>query len=45
METDPISLVELLTLAVAGDAYVPIWPPWSDPGTALEPDQHPAAAR
>ena len=37
--------LELLTLCAAGDRYVAIWPPWSDPGTALEPDQDPAAAR
>ena len=35
----------LLTVCVAGTPYVAIWPPWSDPGTALEPDQDPAAAR
>ena len=39
------NLIELLTLSVAGDRYVAILAPWSDPGTALEPDQHPAAAR
>ena len=39
------NLIDLLTVCVAGTPYVAIWPPWSDPGTALEPDQHPAAAR
>ena len=39
------TLTELLTLCAAGDRYVAIWPPWSDPGTALEPDQSAAAAR
>ena len=33
------TLIELLTLSVAGGAYVAIWPPWSDHGEALEPDQ------
>ena len=40
-----LTLLEILTLCVAGDRYVAILAPWDDPGTALGARQDPAAAR